>query len=368
MAGGHPGRRVALGVILYELLTGRTPFQGQTAWDVLTLVASAEPPPPRTLTATTPADLETICLKCLQKEPQRRYGSAEALADDLRRFLADRPIQARRVGAVERAVKWVRRNRAVAALLAVALLATAVGGGGWLWAARDRAERWTRAEQTAKAAFDRADDDVKQAAAVEQAADEQGKEEPETPETAKRVLALRRQAVQSLDEAERARAEVLGPEAAKARAAERRQGIAAELDRAEKAAGLLDDLDRARAARAGTAVSALDTASAARLYAAALSAYGLDVSRPEAETAAEIRQARPGVRLALILALDDWASCVHDTAEAERLGRIAGGADDDDWRRRYRAAAGDVSALKRLAAEVLARSLEPRRPPAMSAR
>lgn len=125
---------------------------------------------------------------------------------------------------------------------------------------------------------------------------------------------------------------------------------------AEKVAALLGDLDRARAVvLGGHQGGGLDTDSAARSYAAALSAYGLDVSMPEAETAAEIRQALPGVRLVLVLALDDWASCVRglDASKAERLSRIAGGADDDDWRRRYRAALGDVSALKRLAKEAL---------------
>ena len=250
------------------------------------------------------------------------------------------------MGVAERAVKWVRRNAVVSALLGVVVLASAVGVGGWLWAARDRADRLARAEGAADAALRKSAAAADQAGAVEQAADEKGQEEPETPETAKRVLALRRQAAASLDEAERALADILGSEAARSRTAERRWAVAVELERAEQAAGLLDDLDRARGARAGAVASALDTDSSARLYAAALSAYGLDVSGPQAETAAEIRQARPGVRLALILALDDWASCirVHDAAEADRLGRLADGADDDDWRRRNRAAAGDVGA------------------------
>jgi tetratricopeptide (TPR) repeat protein len=153
---------------------------------------------------------------------------------------------------------------------------------------------------------------------------------------------------------------VLGTEAAQVRVAERRQAIDAELQRAQMAAGLLNDLDRARAAiLGGHQGGGFDASAAARSYAAAVSAYGLDVSRPEAEAAAEIRQARPGVRLALVLALDDWAGCVRglDAAEAERLGRIAGAADDDDWRRRYREALGDVRELKRLAGEAMGRRL-----------
>ena len=84
---------------------------------------SEEPAPPSRLAPKVPRDLETICLKCLSKEPARRYASAEALADDLRRFLAGEPVQARPVGRLERAVKWARRRPAAAALVGVTVLA-----------------------------------------------------------------------------------------------------------------------------------------------------------------------------------------------------------------------------------------------------
>jgi WD40 repeat protein len=113
----------ALGAILYEMLTGRPPFQAETALDTVLQVMYEEPVSPGRLRPKLPRDLETICLKCLVKEPSRRYASAEALADDLRRFQDGKSIQARPVSSAERLWQWGRRNKALAAsLVAVALL------------------------------------------------------------------------------------------------------------------------------------------------------------------------------------------------------------------------------------------------------
>jgi serine/threonine-protein kinase len=132
-----------LGAVLYALLTGQAPHPGSTYVEVLDQVRSSAPEPPSKRNAKVPRDLEVVCLKCLEKEPEGRYPSAQALADDLRRWLAGQPITARPVGAATRAWMWCRRHPLPAALAGLLLLSVAAGFAGVTWKWREAVEQRT---------------------------------------------------------------------------------------------------------------------------------------------------------------------------------------------------------------------------------
>ena len=132
----------SLGVILYEMLAGELPFSGATPLETLRQVVEEEPRRPSTLRRRVDAELETVCLRCLEKDPQRRYGSAEGLAEELERWLRHEPILSRRSGVLARTVKWGRRRPALAALLAVLLVGAPVST--WQAVRATRAEREQR--------------------------------------------------------------------------------------------------------------------------------------------------------------------------------------------------------------------------------
>src|SRR5205814_1060171 len=133
-----------LGAILYWLLTGRPPFEAPSVLEMLQQVREQEPAPPSRSNPRVDRDLQTICLKCLLKEPQRRYGSAEALAEDVERYLKDEPIRARRPTLVQRVKRWARRHqtvmRAAGVVLALAMAALLVSTA-LIWQANQEQRR-----------------------------------------------------------------------------------------------------------------------------------------------------------------------------------------------------------------------------------
>ena len=139
----------SVGVMLYELLTGRQPFKGVTVTETMLLVKYQEPIAPSRLRPSLPKDLETICLKCMAKSPSARYATAEALADDLARWLKGQPIHARPVSRVERLGRWAKRNPSLAIISALALALAVCGVAGIAW-------KWREAEWNARLAEGRA--------------------------------------------------------------------------------------------------------------------------------------------------------------------------------------------------------------------
>lgn len=137
---GPPADVYGLGAILYSLLTGRAPFQAETIEAVLPALQKSDPLAPRQLNPSVPHDLETICLKCQEKDPGRRYPSAQAVAEELGLFLDHRPIRARPIGPVSRAWRWCRRKPALATTLVALHFVIGLGMGGIVW-------QWRRAER-----------------------------------------------------------------------------------------------------------------------------------------------------------------------------------------------------------------------------
>jgi WD40 repeat protein len=184
----------SLGATLYHVLTGRPPFQGETEWNVLTALVTRDPVPPSSLNKRAAGDLETICLRCLEKSPEKRYATAGELADDLDRHLAGEPIAARPLSGLERLVRRARRHRLVTALLASLALLLAAGVVLGTKAIVELDKRKREAEETARAA----------AAAAHQArraAESETRAKDEAKQEARRAVRAEAEAKHALAEA-----------------------------------------------------------------------------------------------------------------------------------------------------------------------
>ncbi len=279
----------SLGVVLYEMLTGRPPFKAETPVETERQVIHNDPPMPSRFNAKVPRDLETICLKCLRKEPERRYATAALLAEDLRRFLAGEPIHARPVGIAERTGKWVRRHPSAAGMIgAIALLVLLVSASALRVG-------WQRARINREVS-----DDLRQVSEFERVSDWNG---------ARAAL-----------ERAKGRLEPAGPDDLRRRAR-----------RAEDNLTLVTKFDRIRLGRTrfAGAPGQLTNEEAAEGYRAAFWEAGLpDGSGAPEDDAATIR--RLEISDAILAAMDDWAICSKQVrpwvfAVSSRL-------DPDPWR------------------------------------
>jgi serine/threonine-protein kinase len=293
----------ALGAILYEMLTGRPPFRAETAAETERQVIGEEPVPPVRLNSKVPRDLETICLKCLSKDPESRYSSAAALADDLRRFADGRPILARPLSWEGRAWRWARRNPAAAALVVTALALIGLALGGGLWQLEQQAER--RAERARQEG--RAGQALQ--AALEQA------------------LAFRKQGrwheMRATLEGAASRSDTEVPADLRER-----------LDEARADADMVLRLEEVRLRLSeGRSDQGEHSFSADEAYAEAFRNYGIVLSSSEpAEATARIHGS--AIRETLLAFLYDWLHWVSDV-NRDQLRALLDQADDDEWRREF---------------------------------
>jgi tetratricopeptide (TPR) repeat protein len=308
----------ALGVTLYELLTLRPAVEGKDREEVLRRIAFEEPRPPRSWNRAIPVDLETVVLKAMAKDPAERYTTAQELADDLRRFLEDRPIRGRRSPLVRRMARWCRRHKPLVTGLGVLMLTLLLLGGAELW----RQQRRHAATEQERAATELAvGEDLQEAELWQQ---------QERWDEAR--VALGRA------EGRLARVELTH--------------LAERMRRLRRDVELVAALEDAYLQRSAMGETGLDYAASDRAYAAAFGSFGLDVRTLDPEKAAERIQAS-AIRARLVTALDDWAF-VKDwlwLESGEPLRAVAQLADDDPWRRQLRDphVRKDRAALERLA-------------------
>ena len=319
----------SLGATLYELLTLEPAFSGRDRQELLRQIAFEEPRRVRRVSTAVPTELETIVLKAMAKDPADRYATAQELADDLRRYLEDKPIRARRPSWLEQARKWARRHRPVVWSALVALLVTVVvlaGSVGWI--VRDRAARQAKVARDLQAALEES-----------RRFQREGKR-PQAQAAAKRAEAL------------------LLDGAGEPELAVRVQGLLRELAEEEADVRLVARLEEIRLLQAEVNVKddRFVRGTALPDYRRAFEDYGLRAEATAPEGAAGLLRCRPAVvRGTLVAALDHWLILARQTQapEAGWLERVIATADTDPWRQRVRAARerNERQVLEKLARE-----------------
>jgi eukaryotic-like serine/threonine-protein kinase len=318
----------SLGATLYELLTLEPAFAGRDRQELLRQIAIEEPKPVRRVNKAIPLDLETIVLKAMAKNPAERYATARELADDLRRFLRDEPILARRSTLLQRARRWARRHRPVMVSAAVALLAAlTVLAGSVGWIMRDQAARQAKMTAGVQAALDEAQRFQKEGLW------------PQAQAAAKRAEVL------------------LQDGTAEPALAERVKSLLRNLAEQEADVRLVARLDAIRLRQADVNDNQFVIDRSRVEYQQAFGTYGLrmEATTPD-QAAAVLRRRPPSVRSTLLAALDHWSILARSekAPEASWLKQVLSVADSDPWRQGVRAARekNDRQEMEKLAREV----------------